>query len=91
MDAQVISFVLRAKNRIKVLAILENKTMIPAQIKKEAGMYKSHTSRALKELEEKGLIRCKNPNDRAYRFYALTKKGKEALKEASKLKAQIKA
>ncbi|MDI6738547.1 MAG: MarR family transcriptional regulator [Nanoarchaeota archaeon] len=83
MDEQLISFVMRSKNRKIVLALLESKPMIPAQIMKETGIYKSHTSRALKELTEKGLVFCKNPNDRAYRFYALTAKGKRILKDAN--------
>ena len=63
--------------------------MIPAQIMKETGMYKSHTSRALTELTGKNLIFCKNPSDRAFRFYALTAKGKKILKAISELSKQI--
>ncbi|MEK6864773.1 MAG: winged helix DNA-binding protein [Nanoarchaeota archaeon] len=89
MDESLISFVMRAKNRKKVLAILESKPMIPAQIMKETSLYKSHTSRALKELTEKELVFCRNPDDRAFRFYALTAKGKKILKAISELSKQI--
>lgn len=88
-SSQLISFVMRSKNRKKILAVLENKPMIPAQIMKETGLYKSHTSRALTELTEKSLVFCKNPSDRAFRFYALTAKGKNILKAISELSRQI--
>ena len=48
-------------------------------------MYKTYTSRTLKELSEKNLIVCKNPEDRSFRFYKITKKGKEILEEVQKL------
>ncbi|MBU2638785.1 MAG: ArsR family transcriptional regulator [Nanoarchaeota archaeon] len=86
---QLVSFVLRAKNRIKTLRALEKSPKIPAQIMKETGMYKSHTSRALKELKENNLIQCDNPNDRAYKFYTLTKAGKAILKKAREIKKNI--
>ncbi|MFH1972382.1 MAG: winged helix-turn-helix domain-containing protein [archaeon] len=80
----LVSFVLRAKNRKKVLFLLERESMYSGRIGKETGMYKSHTSRALRELEDKGLIKCKNPKDRAYRFYSLTPLGKNVLKGIKK-------
>lgn len=40
-----------------------------------------HVSKSLKELLDKGLIICKNPDDKFYRFYELTKKGREIIKE----------
>lgn len=88
---QLISSVLRAKNRIRALAALETTPKIAAQIMKETGMYKSHTSRTLKELEQKHLIKCKNPKDRAYKFYTLTKSGKTILKKAMEIKKNINA
>jgi predicted transcriptional regulator len=48
-------------------------------------MYKSHTSRALKELVHKKLIICKNPSDRAFKFYKITSFGNKILNEVEKL------
>ena len=48
---------------------------------KVTSMYKSHLSRTLKELKEEKLIECLNPNDREFKFYKLTKKSKEILKD----------
>lgn len=84
-----ISFVLRGKNRLKVLETLKDKEMISAQIEKETGMYKSHVNRTFAELKEWNLIECKNPDDRYYQFYKLTSKGKEVLKKAKDILKQI--
>lgn len=84
-----ISFILRAKNRKTILLLLEKGPKLPAQLMKESGMYKGHTSRALKELKDKGLVHCTNPNDRTYRFYALTPNGKKALSEIKRILKNI--
>ena len=89
-DSSTLSFVLRAKNRLKVLNILTEKK-VSAQIEKETGMYKSHVSRTLKELQSKKLIRCVNPKDRNFRFYETTFEGKRVLKEANKILKDIKS
>ena len=86
---ELLSFVLRAKNRRKIIFLLEKEAKLPAQLMRESGMYKGHTSRALKELAEKNLIFCKNPSDRAFRFYALSAKGKRILKAISELSKTI--
>ncbi len=83
---ELISFVLRAKNRKKILFLLAKGNSYSGKIVKETKMYKSHVSRTLAELENKELIFCENPKDRSYRFYSLTKLGKQILKEIKKLK-----
>lgn len=52
-------------------------------------MYKAHVSRAFKELQEKQLIKCANPNDRNFRFYKLTDKGKKVLVEVEKIREKV--
>ena len=63
---------------------------VSAQIEKETGMYKSHVSRTLKELQQMDVAKCTNPGDRSYRFHALTPKGKTFLKKAKELKDSVK-
>ena len=79
---ELISFVLRAKNRRAIMEALEKEDAYPSKLMKLTGMYKSHTTRTLKELESKKLVYCKNAEDRAYRFYALTTLGKKIWAEA---------
>ena len=78
MDWNAYSFVLRSKNRRLVLsALTQPKT--PSRIAKETGILLPHVSRALKELEEKGLVKCLTPNEKLGRIYALTELGKQIL------------
>lgn len=81
----IISFLLRAKNRISVLQVLNEGEKISAQIEKQTGMYKSHVSRTLKELQNHKLIRCTNPNDRNFKFYELSEYGEKVLLEVNQI------
>jgi len=85
VDKSLLSFVLRGKNRIKVLKIISKDEVISAQIEKETKMYKSHVSRTLKELQEKKFIKCVNPKDRVFKFYRITKLGKKVINKVNKI------
>jgi DNA-binding MarR family transcriptional regulator len=85
-EASDLAFVLRAKNRIKILEILKNNKLISKQIEEKTGMYKSHVSRTLKELISKDLVKCINPEDRNFRFYEITQKGKKVLDGCKNIK-----
>ena len=58
--------------------------MIPKEISQKCNVSIHNVSKSLKELVDKGLIVCKNPQDKFYRFYELTNKGKELLKDLKK-------
>ena len=51
----------------------------------KTGMYKSHTSRELKALLLKELMKCINPNDREFKFYRITPLGKKVLEYLNKI------
>lgn len=80
-----ISFIARSKRRQEILKILIEKEKTTPEIMKITKMYKSHTSRTIKELLEKKLIICKNPKDRVFKFYKITDLGKKILKETKKI------
>ena len=82
----VISYVLRAPKRLQVMEALTKEPKISAQLEKDTRMYKSHVSRTLKELKEEDLVECTNPDDKSYKFYKLTSKGKATYLKAKKLK-----
>lgn len=84
-----ISFILRAKRRLEVLQLLKDGKKISAQLENETGMYKSHMSRTLRELQNKKLIKCINPKDRNFKFYELTSNGKKVLIKANKILKEI--
>jgi len=79
----LLSFVLRGERR-KAILICLNKPMIPKEIADKCNVSIHNVSKSLKELVDRGLIVCKNPQDKFYRFYELTKKGREILKELDK-------
>ena len=89
MNSETLSAVLGAKNRRKVLYLLEKEKLTPSQIMKRIGMYESHTSRALKELLNISLIECENPKERRFRFYKITELGKQVAKKTRKILKEI--
>ena len=76
----LLSFILRGERRKAILLCLD-KPKIPKEISQACNVSIHNVSKSLKELADKGLIVCKNPEDKFYRFYELTKKGRELLKE----------
>jgi len=88
-DLSLVSYALRAKNRVRIMSALKDGRKISAQLEKETGMYKSHISRTLQELKNKKIIRCVNPNDRAFRFYELTAAGRKVLSKAKEIKQSL--
>ena len=80
-----ISFIARSKRRIEILKLLSEKERSQPEIMKTTKMYKSHTSRILKELLKKKLILCRNPKDRTFKFYKITTLGKRVIKEVEEI------
>ncbi len=77
VDAYLIAFVKRGKNRIRILKELSKKdSMTQAELHHATGLYRTHVRRTILELEEKKLVKCLNPKDRIHKMYKLTLKGK---------------
>lgn len=76
----LLSFVLRGERRKAILLCLD-KPMIPKEIAQKCNVSIHNVSKSLRELIDRGLIICKNPSDKFYRFYELTSRGKEILSE----------
>lgn len=76
----MISFILRGERRRKILLSLD-KPMTPKEIAEKCKVSIHNVSKSLKELVDKDLIVCKNPQDKFYRFYEITKKGKDILSQ----------
>jgi predicted transcriptional regulator len=87
VEANLISFVARSERRKEILNLLKTERKSQPSIMNQTKMYKAHTSRALKELSEKKLIICENPSDRSFKFYKITRKGIEVLKEINQLRS----
>ena len=85
LDYKIISFLIRGKRRKNVLFSLD-KPKTPKQIADKCEINLSNVSIALSELMKKGLITCLTPNEKLFRFYEISKKGKIALNHLSKYK-----
>ncbi len=86
VDIRLISFVARGKRRKETLSLIsEHKRISQPEIMRKLKQYKSHNSSTLKELQEKDLIFCINPEERSFKFYKITKKGKDVLREVERI------
>lgn len=82
MDKETInllSFVKSSKYRVKILLFIGENTKIPSEIAKHIDLSNTHTSKYLKSLKEKGLVKCLNEEAKRGRLYQLTPKAKELL------------
>jgi DNA-binding MarR family transcriptional regulator len=77
-----VSFVLGSKLCRKILECLNssNKPLAPLQISKITNIARSNVSTKLGILSKRNLVKCINPESRKWRFYTITKKGRNILK-----------
>lgn len=83
-DMSIISLLARSKKRISVLKSLENEKKIPSKIGKDIDDNSNHVSKYLKTLKDAELVECLNEEDKRYRFYSITEKGKYYLDKVEK-------
>ncbi len=75
---ELVSF-LQGRMRRLCLECLALGPKTPNMMARSHSEHLSHTSRALKELEEKELVRCVTPSSTKNRFYEITKLGEKSL------------
>lgn len=85
MDYKLLSFLLRSRLSRRILEVLDTPKS-PTQIARETKIARSNVSTKLVQLLDRGLVVCKNPHDKKWRFYQITKLGKEVLGEVEKIK-----
>ena len=83
-DMSIISLLARSKKRISVLKSLEKENKIPTKIGKDINDNSNHVSTYLKTLKDAELVECLNEDDKRYRFYSITDKGKYYLDKVEK-------
>ncbi|MDD3976496.1 MAG: winged helix-turn-helix domain-containing protein [Candidatus ainarchaeum sp.] len=89
MDSKLVSYILRSKNRQRILDLLKDTEKTPSQLVKDTNMYLTHTHRTIRELKDKDLIKPTNPEDKIYTFYKVTPKGKKILSDVKKTKKDM--
>ncbi|MFH1978278.1 MAG: replication-relaxation family protein [Candidatus Aenigmatarchaeota archaeon] len=83
MDVEDYSFVMSGSFRRKVFMELKHRRTL-SQLAKTIKASTTQVSRALKQLEQRGLVECLSPNSRMGKIYNLTKKGRALLVEIEK-------
>lgn len=75
-----ISYVQISQYRTKVMKSLEGDVKIPTIIAKDSEIRPNHISKVLAELKAHELVECINPEVRKGRWYRLTDKGDDVVK-----------
>lgn len=86
MPWEDLSYVLGSSLSLKILECLSHGEKAPSTIAKETDIARSNVSTKIPELVKRGLIKCLNPLNRRWRFYAITDKGKRIFGKAQKIK-----
>ena len=79
MDEEVVKYIIRSTYRVRTLKAIDNKVKMPKDIAKDSGILQNHISNVLRELKDKNVVECLNPNRRKGRLYRLTDDGLEIL------------
>ena len=74
-ELELAGFIVRSSYRKRVFVLLDNPVR-PSDIAKKLDIRLTHITRELRELKERGLIECLNPQERVGRLYQLTHKGR---------------
>lgn len=74
-----LKYVNRSSYRVKVLKSLKNDVKMPTQIAEDSGILPNHISNVLRQLKEKEIVECINPEVRKGRLYRLSDEGLDML------------
>ena len=80
MDEKLLKYVNNSSYRVKVLKALGTDVKIPTQIASDSGILPNHISNVLRQLKEKEIVECINPEVRKGRLYRLSDNGLDVLK-----------
>ncbi len=75
----ILIFFARSKLRLEVLKELNKKPQIASFLSQKMGKHREVISRIFLDLQEVGLAKCKNPQSPSFRYYKITKNGKDVL------------
>lgn len=83
INDDILIFFARSKLRLGVLKALGQKPQIASFLSHKMGKHREVISRIFLDLQKIGLVKCKNPQSPHFRYYKITKKGKDVLGEIS--------
>ena len=79
MGDELLRYVNKSSYRIKVLKSLGEDVKIPKEIASDSGILPNHISNVLRQLKEKEIVECINPEVRKGRLYRLSDDGLDIL------------
>ena len=81
MDDDLVKYINKSSYRSRALKAIGEDVKIPKEIARDSGILQSHISNVLRDLKEKNVVECLNPNMRKGRLYRLSDDGLDVLKE----------
>ena len=72
-------YVNRSTYRVRTLKAIGDGVKMPKEISEDSGILQNHISNVLRQLKEKDIVECLNPNVRKGRLYRLSDDGLEIL------------
>ncbi|WP_406534712.1 transcriptional regulator [Methanobrevibacter sp.] len=75
MNDDVLRYVNKSSYRVKVLKSLGEDVKMPKEIASDSGILPNHISNVLRQLKEKEIVECINPEVRKGRLYRLSDDG----------------
>ncbi len=81
INDELLIFFARSKLRLGVLKELEEKPQIASFLAQRLGKHREVISRIFLDLQGIGLAKCKNPKSPSFRYYKITKRGREVLEQ----------
>ena len=82
---ELLSYVLSGKIRRGILKALLEIEKTPTILAKEIQTHQSTTSRALADLEKRGLVKCLTPKAKLSRLYSITEAGKKVIQKVNQI------
>ena len=79
MSDELLTYVNKSSYRLKVLKSLGEDAKIPKEIASDSGILPNHISNVLRQLKEKEIVECINPEVRKGRLYRLSDNGLDIL------------
>lgn len=84
MSWDEVSYVIASKTRRSIILKLET-PRTPTFLAKDLDLNLANVSRAITELEDKGIVVCLTPKQKVGKIYSLTKKGKDIISKIQKM------
>ena len=81
MSDELLTYVNKSSYRLKVLKSLGEDAKIPKEIASDSGILPNHISNVLRQLKEKEIVECINPEVRKGRLYRLSDNGLNLLND----------